>query len=119
MSYFILNVTVQPASHSDIMETSECFMFGNICACITVIGNIGKYNHPSILDLIVRPLGNFTLIIFVVSCTLLRWEDTVMKFPVHSESATAEFSCSIFFLFFVVGAREERLLHTYAFSMKL
>ena len=90
MSSFILNVTVQLALYSALIETSECFMFGNICACITVIGNIGKYNHPYILDLIIRPLGNFTLIIFVVSRTLLRWVEISMKFPVHPESTTAE-----------------------------
>ena len=64
-------------------------MFGNICACIAVLGNIGKYNHPSIVDLIIRPLVIFTLIIFVVSHTLFRWADNAIKFPVNPESMTA------------------------------
>ena len=86
------------------METSECFMFGNLCACIAVLGNIGKYNHPSIVDLIIRPLVSFTFIIFVVSRTLFRWADTAIKFPVHPESITAEFYSFVSCVFFVDGA---------------
>ena len=66
------------------METSEYFIFGNIYACIYVLGNRGKYNPPSIIDLIICSLGNFVLIIFVVGCTLFRLEDTTTKFPVHT-----------------------------------
>ena len=83
------------------METSECFIFGKMCACLAVLGNIGKSNSPSILDLIICPLGYFALIIFIVGCTFYRWEDTAMKVPVHAESATAQFSNSISFTFFL------------------
>ena len=69
---FILNNTVQPASHRAQMDTSGCFMFGNICAFPAVLVNIGKYNYPLIADLIIFPLGNFALIIFVVGCKLFR-----------------------------------------------
>ena len=48
------------------------FMFGNICACITILGNIDKYNPPSIVDLIICKLGYFALIILVVGRTLFK-----------------------------------------------
>ena len=67
------------------METSECFMLGKICAPIAIFGNIVKSNRPSILDLIICPLGYFASIIFVVGCTLFRWEDTDMRFTVYPE----------------------------------
>ena len=95
VTYFILNVKIYPTSHSATMETSECFIFGRICAYIAVLGNIGKYNSPSIVNMIICPLGNFVLVIFVVGFTLFRWADTVTKFPGHPKSAIAEFSCSI------------------------
>ena len=41
---FILNVTAQPASYNYPVETSECFMFGKMCVCLSVSGNIGKSN---------------------------------------------------------------------------
>ena len=44
------------------------------------------------MDLIICLLENFALIIFVVGHTLFRWADTAIKFPVHLESATAEFN---------------------------
>ena len=102
MTYFILNVTVNPASHSAPMETSECFIFGQICACLDVLFNIGKYNPDSIDDMMIFPLGIFLLIIFVVGCTLFRWSDTDMTFPVHHESATtrsSSFVSCVFLLF--------------------
>ena len=116
--YFILNVTVQMASHNAPMKTSDCFMFGKICSCLAIFGNTGKSNPPSIVDLIIYPLGNFALIIFVAGCTLFRWADTSMKFLVNPESATAEFSSFVSCLFFVVGA-QSRFLHTYILSNKL
>ena len=58
-TYLILKVTVQPASHIVPMEINECFMFGNICACLHVLGNIGKFNSHSILDIIIGPLEHF------------------------------------------------------------
>ena len=67
VTYSILNVTVQPASCSDPMETSECFMFGNICAFIAVLGKIGKSNSASIMDFIIYPLG---LWIDILCCRL-------------------------------------------------
>ena len=115
---FILNVTVQMTQHSAPLETSECFMIGKIWARIYVFGNIGKSNIPYIVDLILYPLGHFSFIIFVVGCTLFRWADNSMKFPVHTESATAEFSSFVSCVFFVVGA-QARLLHTYLFSSPL
>ena len=60
------------------METSEFFMFGNICACLVVFVNIGEYNPPSIVDMVIYPLGNFASIIFVIGITLFRWADTDM-----------------------------------------
>ena len=87
------------------METSECFIFGKIRECISVLGNIGKYNSTYIVDLIICPLGKFILIMFLVGRTLFRWANNAMKFPVHPESTTADFSRLICFLFFVVGAQ--------------
>ena len=78
-------MTVHPASRNDPMETIKYYMFGKICACIAIFANIGKYNSPSIVDLIICPLGQFELIIFVVVLTLFRWEDTDIKFTVHTE----------------------------------
>ena len=93
-------------------------MFGHICACLAVFCNVGKYNTPSIVDLIACPLGHLVLIIFVVGCTLFRWEDTAIEFPVHLESATTEFYSFFSCDFFVLGARA-RLIHTYIFSSSL
>ena len=59
MKYFIINVTVHPASHNASMDTSEFFMLGKICACLARSGSIGKFNSPSIVDLIICPLGKF------------------------------------------------------------
>ena len=97
MTSFFINVTIHPASHSSTMETSERLIFGKICACLALIVSIGKSNPPSIVDLIVCPLGNSALIIFVVGRSLFRWADTYMKLPVHPESANAIFP--ILFLF--------------------
>ena len=83
LKYFILNVTIYPASHSSPMETSACLVFGKICACISVLGSIGKYDSPSMVDMIICPLGHFSLIIFVVGRTLFRWSDTAMNLPVY------------------------------------
>ena len=93
-------------------------MFRKLCACLYAFRNIGKSNPISIVDQIICPLGHFTLMIFVVGRTLSSWEDTTMKFPMHPESATAEFSCSIYFLIFVVGV-QERLLHINVFLIPL
>ena len=57
---------MQTAAHSYSMDTSECFMFGKICAYLFVFGNIGKPNPLSIVDLIISSIGCFVLIIFVV-----------------------------------------------------
>ena len=97
MTSLILNVTIHPASHSHPMETSECLVFGKICACLAVFGSIVKYNSPSIVDLVIYLLGHIASIISVIGCTLFRWADTAMKLPVHTESATAEFSYFIYF----------------------
>ena len=66
MSYFytivtslILNVTVYLAPHSAQMETSEYFMFGKICYCIAVFGNIGESNLLYMVDLIIFLFGHF------------------------------------------------------------
>ena len=115
---FILNDTIYPASHSSPMETSACLVFGKICACISVLGSIDKYDSPSMVDMIICPLGHFSLIIFVVGCTLFRWEDTAIEFPVHLESATTEFYSFFSCDFFVLGARAI-LIHTYIFSRSL
>ena len=88
-------------------------MFGNICACLAVLVNMGKYNSLSIVDIIICPLVHFALIILIVGCTLFRWADTAMKFPVHPESLTAEIF-SFFCVFFVFGA-QARLIHTHIF----
>ena len=56
-------MTFQPVPHSSTMETSECFMFVKLCTFIYVFGNIGKYNPPSIVDLVISSLGNFALIL--------------------------------------------------------
>ena len=116
--YFILNVTINSALHSDLMETSECLILGNLFAFLDVFGSIGKSNSPPIMYLIICPLGYFALIIFIVGCTLFRWAENFTKLPVHPESVTVEFSRSIYFLIFVVGDRE-RLLRIYVFSIPL
>ena len=100
------------------MDNRTFFMLGRICACIAIFCNIGKSNSHSIVDLIICPLGNFELIIFVFGSKLFRWADIDMKFPVHPELETTEFSSFVSCLFFVVGA-QEILLHTYIFSNPL
>ena len=65
-------MTVQTSSHSDPMESSEYFMFGEICSCLGVFGDIDKPDLTFILDLIICPLGNFSFIIFFVRHTLFR-----------------------------------------------
>ena len=72
VTYFILNFTVQPASHSAPMKTIEGYMFEEISACLVVLGNIGKYNPYSILDMIIYPLGNCELILSIVGHTLFK-----------------------------------------------
>ena len=104
MTSFILNLKIHPESNSDPMENSGCFIFVKMCDCLVLLGNTGKFNYPSIVDLSICPLGHFALIISVVGCNCFRWADTDMKFPVHHESATVEFSCSIYFILFVVGS---------------
>ena len=79
-------------------------MFSKIWACLYLFVNVDKYNPPSIVDLIIYPLGHFALMIFVVGCTLYRWADTVLKPPMHPDLATAEFSYFVSCLFFVVGS---------------
>ena len=69
-------MTIHSASNSDPMKTSECFIFGNICVCFSVLGNIDKYIPPYIVDFIICPLVHFALIVFDVGHTLFRWEDT-------------------------------------------
>ena len=86
-------------------------MFGNICACLAVLVNMGKYNSLYILDIIIRPLVQFELIILVVGCTLFGWADTAMKFPVHPESLTAEFF-SYFVCVFCVWRSSEIATYT-------
>ena len=87
-------------------------MFGHICACLDVLGNIGKSNSLSVLDLIICTLGNSLLIIFVGGCIFLTWEGTTMNFPVHPELSAEGFSYFVSCVFFVVCARA-RLLHKY------
>ena len=111
-------MTVKTASHNAPMETIECFMFGKMCACLAVFRNIDQSNSPSIVDYIMWILGNFVFIIFFVGRTLLMWEDTAMKFPVHPGSATAKFSSFVACVIFVVGD-QAKLLHTYLFSVPL
>ena len=65
------------------MDTSECYIFDKICACLALFGNIVKSIYPSVVDLIIYQLGSFELMIFVVDIILLRWSDTAMKFPVY------------------------------------
>ena len=48
-----------PTAHSATMEISKFFIFGKMCACLSVLGNIGKYNPLSIVDMIICPLGYF------------------------------------------------------------
>ena len=67
-------------------------------------GIIGRSKSPSVVDFIIRPLGNFSFMVFVVGRTLFRCADTAKKFTVNPESATAEFSSFVSF-FFVVGAK--------------
>ena len=117
VKYLTLNVTVYLTSYNDPMDTSKCFMLVKICSCLYISGNIGKSNLPSIVDLIISPLVHFALMIFVVGRTLLRWGDIAMKFPVHPESATAEFS-SFVSCFFVVGS-QAILIHACALSNPL
>ena len=117
MKYFILNAKVHMESHKDPMDTRECFVFGKIWSCRAMSGIIGRSKSPSIVDFIICPLGNFPLIVFVVGQTLFRWSAISMKFPVHTESVTTEFS-SFLLCVFVVGA-QVRLIHTYIFSNTL
>ena len=91
-------MTVHPASHKYAMETSEFIMFRKICTCIAIFGNIGKHNSNYIVDTTIYPLEKTSLIIFVVGCTLFRWADTALNFPVHPESVTADFSSLICFV---------------------
>ena len=86
------------------MDTSECFIFGKICAYLAVFGYTGKYNPPLIAEMIICPLGHSALIFCFLGCKVFRSADNDMEFPVHSESATAQFSCSIYYIFFVLGA---------------
>ena len=87
-----------------------------MCAYRATLGSIGRYKLPTIVDLIIFPLGDFTLIVFVVGIYFFRWADNVIKFPVHTESATAELSSFDSGLFFVVGALEI-LLHICVLSI--
>ena len=89
-------------------------MFGNICACLAVLVNMGKYNSLSIVDIIICPLVHFALIILIVGCTLFRWEDTAMKFPVHPESLTAELP--LFLCVFFVWHSSEIATYTCIFN---
>ena len=109
----ILNVTVHLESHNSSMETSECFVFGKIYACIAIFGNIGKSNSNSIVDIVIHSLGNFALIIFFVGCTLLSWADTAMKIPVHPEPATAEFSSFFLVRFLWLALQQYFYIHMY------
>ena len=95
------------------METSECFIFEKICACLAVLGNIGKSNPPYIVDLIICPLGNDLLILYVVGRKLFRWTDTAMKFPVHPEPAIAEFSSSFSCVFLCLALNQDCYIHMY------
>ena len=92
---FILNVTIHPISHIDPMETSEWFIFVDICVCLAVLVNIGECNPPSILNKMFCPWVLFPLIILVVDHTLFRWVDTAMKFPRSSWIR----SCGIFLFY--------------------
>ena len=100
MTSLILNVTVHMVLHNDPIETSGCFMLGKICSYLAIYSSIGKSDSPSIVDLMICPLGKFSLIIFVVGRTLFRWEDSTMKFPVQPESAKAEFP-PLFIVYFL------------------
>ena len=75
-----------------------------ICTCLAVFGNIGKSNSPSIEDLTIFPLGYFTIILFGFGRTLLRWENTAMKYLMYPKSSTWVFSLFFYGVFFVVGA---------------
>ena len=82
------------------METSECFMFGRICARLAVFGNMSESNSPSVLNFIICPFVNFVLIFFVSVRTFIRWKYDTKTFPVHDELETAE--CSFFIVCFLL-----------------
>ena len=62
-------------------------------------GSIARTKSPPIVDLIICSLGDFDLFDFVVGISLFRWAATAMKFLVHPESATSEFSFLIMVYF--------------------
>ena len=95
------------------MMYSECFILGDIFAFLAVLDNIVKYNPPSILILIIFPLGNFVLIILVVGITLLRQADTDMKFTVPSESETAKFPLLFPVYFLLLALKRDYYIHMY------
>ena len=106
-------MTANPASYNYAMETSEFIMFGKICTCLAVFGNIGKHNSNYIVDTIIYPLEKTSLIIFVVGCTLFRWEDNSMEFPVYIESATEQFPSFISCLFLCLALELYLRIHMY------
>ena len=69
-----LNVTVHPEWHKDTIYTSECFIFGEICGCHSMLGSIGRSKSPSIVDFVFYTWGHFSLIVFVFGLTLFRWQ---------------------------------------------
>ena len=64
LTYFILNMTVWPASDNDPMDTCECLCLGKYVP-VLLFGNIGKSYSPSNLYLMIYPLGIFSLVIFL------------------------------------------------------
>ena len=62
MLFLILNITIHLAPNKTPTDTSKLFMFGKICFFRAMLGSIGRSKSPYIVDLILCPLGKFTLI---------------------------------------------------------
>ena len=115
MTYFILNAIIQPSSNSALMETSECFIFEKMCACLAVLGNIGEYNSPSIVDMIICPLGYFALIIFIKGHTFFIGGQILSRsFPCILNRLLHNFPI-LFLLYLYIFVSGEILLRTHVF----
>ena len=66
MKSLILKVTVHLASHKYPLDTGELFMFAKNMILSCNFGNIGRSKSPSVVDMIICPLGDFSMIAFAI-----------------------------------------------------
>ena len=74
---------------------------------LAVYSSIVRSNSLSIVDLIICPLGYFSLVVFVVGCTLFRWSATAKNFTLHPELEMAEFSSFVSWFFFWLDLNQD------------